>query len=104
MESIERQQSIKYASVVENLYNFFYDTAYTYTHIMEQLSMAQCEVMRMTNELIERADKDDPTDLAMIKDTQDFFFKMNLLLWNLKPIAIDSENAWNALKEKNEQK
>lgn len=103
IENIERQQSNKYALVIENLYNFFYDESFTYTKLMEELSMAQCEIMNITNELIDRTDKDDPRDITLIRDTQAFFFKMNLLLWNLKPIAVDSENAYNELLKKNEK-
>jgi hypothetical protein len=55
------------------------------------MAEAQCSVMRLMNELQDRQDKDDPTDFTQVKDVQEFFFKMQLLMWNLKPIATDME-------------
>ena len=89
--TLEAREEPKFQFVIDNICRFFDDANTTYTKMMETMSLAQCEIMRLTNELADRAEKDDPTDQTMIRDTQEFFFQMNLLLWNLKPIAMYME-------------
>jgi Zn-dependent oligopeptidase len=89
--TLEQREEPRYQDVINNLCRFFDDAEFTYTKLFETMAEAQCSVMRLMNELQDRQDKDDPTDFTQVKDVQEFFFKMQLLMWNLKPIAMDME-------------
>ncbi len=89
--TLERREEPRYQEVVTNLCRFFNDADFTYTKMIEMLAGAQSNVMRLMNEVMDRQGKDDPTDLAQVKEAQIFFFMMQMLLWDLKPIAMDME-------------
>lgn len=86
--TLEQREEPKFQEVIDNLARFFDDADFTYTKLMETMAEAQCDVMRLVNELQERQDREDPTNLTQVNDVQSFFFKMQLLLWNVKPIAM----------------
>lgn len=89
--TLEWREEPRYQDVVTNLCRFFHDADFTYTKMIETLAGAQSNVMRLMNEVMDRQGMDDPTDLAQVKEAQEFFFKMQMLLLDLKPIAMDME-------------
>ena len=91
-ERLEQKTNIRYHDVINQLCSFFDDSDFTYTKILETMNDAQIEVARIRDMACEHADKDDtcPMDFEL-EHVTDFFWKMHLLLWNLKPIAIDQE-------------
>lgn len=89
--TLEQREEPKFQEVIDNLDRFFDDADFTYTKLMETMAEAQCSVMRLMNELQLRQSKTDPVNLTQVEDVQEFFFKMQLLLWNVKPIAMDVE-------------
>ena len=89
--TLEQRDEPKFQEVIDNLDRFFDDADFTYTKLMETMAEAQCSVMRLMNELQLRQSKTDPVNLTQVEDVQEFFFKMQLLLWNVKPIAMDVE-------------
>lgn len=91
-ERLEQKTNIRYHEVINQLCSFFSDADWTYTKILETMNDAQIEVARIRDMACEHADKDStcPMDFELEHVTE-FFWKMHLLLWNLKPIAIDEE-------------
>ena len=91
-ERLEQKTNIRYHDVINQLCSFFSDSDWTYTKILETMNDAQIEVARIRDMACEHADHKEtvPMDF-MLEHVTDFFWKMHLLLWNLKPIAIDQE-------------
>lgn len=91
-ERLENKTNIRYHEVIDQLCSFFDDSDFTYTKILETMNDAQIEVARIRDMACEHADHKEtvPMDF-MLEHVTDFFWKMHLLLWNLKPIAIDQE-------------
>ncbi len=91
-ERLEQKTNIRYHDVINQLCSFFDDSDFTYTKILETMNDAQIEVARIRDMACEHADHKEsvPMDF-MLENVTSFFWKMHLLLWNLKPIAIDQE-------------
>ena len=91
-ERLEQKTSIRYHKVINQLCSYFDDADWTYTKILETMSEAQIEISRLRDMACEHADHKEtvPMDF-MLEHVTEFFWKMHLLLWNLKPIAIDQE-------------
>lgn len=91
-ERLEQKTSIRYHEVINQLCSYFDDADWTYTKILETMSEAQIEISRLRDMACEHADHKEtvPMDF-MLEHVTEFFWKMHLLLWNLKPIAIDQE-------------
>ena len=91
-ERLEQKTNIRYHDVINQLCSYFDDEGFTYTKILETMNDAQIEVARIRDMACEHADHKEtvPMDF-MLEHVTDFFWKMHLLLWNLKPIAIDQE-------------
>ena len=91
IDNIKQQESPKYGEVINNLYEFFKDSGQSYTKVLEAAMELQTDISRMSNDLQERRQAGDPTDLAMPFGVHEFFFLFNTLMWVLKPLAKDAE-------------
>lgn len=90
-ERLMQKTNIRYHEVINQLCGFFDDSATTYTKLLEMMNDAQTEIGRIRNKALTSAGKEDhPYDYDM-ENVHEFFFQMGLLLYNLKPIAIDME-------------
>jgi hypothetical protein len=85
-ERLEQKTSIRYHEVINQLCSYFDDADWTYTKILETMSEAQIEISRLRDMACEHADHNEtvPMDF-MLEHVTEFFWKMHLLLWNLKP-------------------
>ena len=91
-ERLMQKTNIRYHEVINQLCSFFDDADWTYTKCLEVMNEAQIEVSRLRDMACEHADHKEsvPMDF-MLENVTKFFWMMHLLLWNLKPIAIDQE-------------
>lgn len=80
-----------YQDAINQVCSYFDDADFTYTRHLELMVESMLEIQRLQNIAIEHGGDDVYHDETMSKDTQEFFFKMSLLLFDLKPIAIDQE-------------
>lgn len=80
-----------YQDAINQIADYFNDADFTYTRHLELMVESMLEIQRLQNIAIEHGGSDVHPDETMSKDTQEFFFKMSLMLFNLKPIAIDQE-------------
>ena len=91
-ERLMQKTNIRYHEVINQLCSYFDDADWTYTKCLEVMSEAQIEVSRLRDMACEHTSREDavPMDF-MTENVTKFFWMMHLLLWNLKPIAIDQE-------------
>ena len=92
-ERLEQKTNIRYHKVINMLCSNFNDADWTYTKLLEISNDAQIEVSRLRDMALEMCDKDSNHCYMdfMLEKTTEFFWKMNTLLFVLKPIAIDEE-------------
>ena len=91
-ERLEQKTNIRYHKVINMLCSNFNDADWTYTKLLEISNDAQIEVSRLRDMALEMSDKDEHCHMDfMLEKTTEFFWKMNTLLFVLKPIAIDEE-------------
>ena len=91
-ERLEQKTNIRYHKVINMLCSNFNDADWTYTKLLEISNDAQIEVSRLRDMALEMCDKDEHCHMDfMLEKTTEFFWKMNTLLFVLKPIAIDEE-------------
>ena len=103
IDNIKQQESPKYGEVINNLYQFFKDSGQSYTKVLEAAMELQTDISRMSNDLQERRQAGDPTDLAMPFGVHEFFFLFNTLMWVLKPLAKDAERKRKQEQEQEEE-
>ena len=90
-ERLMQKTNIRYHEVINQLCGFFDDSATTYTKMLEMMNDAQTEIARIHNMALTNAGKEDhPYDFCM-DNVHEFFFQIGILLYDLKPIAIDVE-------------
>lgn len=80
-----------YQDAINQIAEYFNDEEFTYTRHLELMVESMLEIQRLQNIAIEHGGKDVHPDETTSKDTREFFWKMSLLLLELKPIAIDQE-------------
>lgn len=80
-----------YQEAINQICSYFDDGDFTYTRHLELMVESMLEIQRLQNIAVENIDDDVNKYDTLTKDTQEFFFKMSLLLFDLKPIAIDQE-------------
>ena len=91
-ERLMQKTNIRYHEVINLLCSNFDDADWTYTKLLEISNDAQIEISRLRDMALEMSDKDEHCHMDfMLEKTTEFFWKMNTLLYVLKPIAIDME-------------
>jgi hypothetical protein len=92
-ERLMQKTNIRYHEVINQLCSYFDDADFTYTKLLELMNDAQTEIGKVRNKALTTAESEDrPYDFDL-EHVHEFFYKMGLLLWNLKPIAIDVERS-----------
>ena len=90
-ERLMQKTNIRYHEVINQLCQFFDDAGTTYTKLLETMNDARTEIGMIQDRALRYAEKDTaPCNFGM-EHVNEFFFQMQMLLWDLKPIAIDME-------------
>ena len=90
-ERLMQKTNIRYHEVINQLCQFFDDGDFTYTKLLEIMNDARTEIGMVQSKALQTAEKDEHPCNYDLEHVHEFFFKMSLLLWNLKPIAMDTE-------------
>jgi len=90
-ERLMQKTNIRYHEVINQLCQFFDDADTTYTKLLEMMNDARTEIGMIQDRALRSAEKDTAPCNFEMENVNNFFFQMQMLLWNLKPIAIDME-------------
>ena len=90
-ERLMQKTNIRYHEVINQLCQFFDDAGTTYTKLLETMNDARTEIGMIQDRALRYAEKDTAPCNFEMEHVNEFFFQMQMLLWNLKPIAIDME-------------
>ena len=77
--------------MINQLCQFFDDAGTTYTKLLETMNDARTEIGMIQDRALRYAEKDTAPCNFEMEHVNEFFFQMQMLLWDLKPIAIDME-------------
>lgn len=90
-ERLMQKTNIRYHEVINQLCQFFDDAGTTYTKLLETMNDARTEIGMIQDRALRYAEKDTAPCNFEMEHVNEFFFQMQMLLWDLKPIAIDME-------------
>lgn len=90
-ERLMQKTNIRYHEVINQLCQYFDDADTTYTKLLEMMNDARTEIGMMQDRALRSAEKDTAPCKFEMENVNQFFFQMQMLLWDLKPIAIDME-------------
>ena len=90
-ERLMQKTNIRYHEVINQLCQFFDDSGTTYTKLLETMNDARTEIGMIQDRALRCAEKDTAPCNFEMEHVNEFFFQMQMLLWDLKPIAIDME-------------
>ena len=90
-ERLMQKTNIRYHEVINQLCSFFDDADSTYTKILEVMNDARTEIGMVLDKALRNAEQEEHPCNYEMENVNKFFFQMQLLLWNLKPIAMDAE-------------
>jgi hypothetical protein len=90
-ERLMQKTNIRYHEVINQLCSYFDDAGTTYTKLLEMMNDARTEIGMIQDRALRSADKDTAPCNFEMENVNNFFFQMQMLLWDLKPIAMDME-------------
>lgn len=90
-ERLMQKTNIRYHEVINQLCQFFDDAGTTYTKLLETMNDARTEIGMIQDRALRYAEKDTAPCNFEMEHVNEFFFQIQMLLWDLKPIAIDME-------------
>ena len=90
-ERLMQKTNIRYHEVIDQLCSFFDAADTTYTKLLEMMNDARTEIGTVLDKALRNAEDNIHPCCFEMAHVNEFFFQMQMLLGDLKPIAIDME-------------